>query len=260
LIMNNKHTYFLLTFIVGWLAASTASAAIITNGGFEAGLTGWTAVNQVGGEGSFSLQTGTSSPIFGEVVQAPPEGIRAAMSDAGGPASHVLYQDFVVPAFAPGESAFVFTASLYVGNRADRFATPSSLQFDLPDPGAAGFNQRARIDITLAGATNPFTLAPSDVIFNVFETAVGSALVSGYTPVNINLTTALAGRTGQTLRLRFAEVDNLGPFQFGVDRIDITAVPEPSAAVLMVAVLMVMTCLLGTYRVARFRFVWKRFA
>jgi hypothetical protein len=215
------------------IEANSSLGAIITNGGFESALTGWTIANQAGGEGSFSIQNGTVSPMLGQSVPAPPSGLAAAMSDAGGPGSHVLYQDFIVPTLAPGEDRFVFRASIFVGNRADRFAIPNSLQFDLPAAGAAGFNQRARIDITLAGATNPFTLAANEVLRNVFETNVGDPLVSGYTTLNADLTAALAGRTGQTLRLRFAEVDNLGPFQFGVDNVDISAVPEPSSVVLV---------------------------
>jgi hypothetical protein len=147
----------------------------------------------------------------------------------------VIYQDFVVPALAPGQPGFEFRASVFVGNRADRFAVPNSLQFDLPGVGAAGFNQRARIDLMLAGATNPFSMTASDLLQNIFETGVNDPLVSGYTAIRADLSTALAGRTGQTLRLRIAEVDNLGPFQFGIDRIDISPVPEPSSWVLLSA-------------------------
>ena len=155
------------------------------------------------------------------------------MSDGGGPGSHVIYQDFVVPTLGQGESGFSFQASLFVGNRADRFALPDSLQFDVLGSGTAGFNQRARVDITLAGATSPFTLAANEVLFKVYETKIGDPLISGYAQVGANLTDILAGRTGQTLRLRFAEVDNLGSFQFGVDNVDISAVPEPSSVVLV---------------------------
>ena len=246
--MNRSFAVSLLTLVVSWLAdgVTPAYAAIITNGSFESGLTGWIIVNQAGGEGSFSIQSGTTSPVTGEIVPAPQTGLTAAMSDAGGPGSHVLYQDFVVPAFGPGESGFAFQASLFVGNRADRFALPNSLQFDVLGSGTAGFNQRARVDITLAGATSPFTLAANEVLRNVYETKVGDPLISGYTSINADLTSILAGRTGQTLRLRFAEVDNLGPFQFGVDNVDISAVPEPSSAVLML-----LACLMAMGRFVR---------
>ena len=70
---------------------------IILNGGFESGFTSWTRANQLGSEGSFLLQSGTLSPTNGDAVPPPPGGTFAAMTDAFGPGSHVLYQDFVVP-------------------------------------------------------------------------------------------------------------------------------------------------------------------
>ena len=233
--MIKKFAVSLLTIVVFGLTygVTPTCAGIISNGGFESGFAGWIIANQAGSDGSFSLQSGTTSPIVGDIVPAPPFGLAAAMSDAGGPGSHVMYQDFVVPTLGPGESGFSFQASLFVGNRADRFALPDSLQYDVLGSGTAGFNQRARVDITLAGATSPFTLAASNVLLKVYETKVGDPLISGYAKFNADLTDALAGRTGQTLRLRFAEVDNLGSFQFGVDNVDISAVPEPSSVVLV---------------------------
>lgn len=229
--MNYRALILMFLSIWGMVPGSSdvTYAAIINNGGFESGLANWTVVNQVGGDGTFSVQTGTTSPIFGDIVPAPPEGTRAAMSDAGGPGSHVLYQEFVVPTTTPGQNGFTFRASIFVGNRADRFATPASLQFDLPNAGAAGFNQRARIDITLAGATNPFTMTAGDIVTTIYETNVGDPLVSGYNSLTFDLSNALLPRIGQTLRLRIAEVDNLSPFQFGIDQIDISPVPEPSS-------------------------------
>jgi len=49
------------------------------------------------------------------------------MTDAPGPGSHVLYQDFVATADA---AALGF--ALFVGNRASLFATPASLDFSTP--------------------------------------------------------------------------------------------------------------------------------
>jgi hypothetical protein len=227
------------------LSFDSARAAIIVNGGFESALTAWTTVNQAGGEGSFSIQTGTTSPIFGATVPSPAEGLASAMADSGGPGSHVLYQDFVVPTLNAGETGFLFRASVYIANGADRFATPSSLQFDLPASGAAGFNQRARIDITLAGATDPFSMATSDLVHNIFETRVGDPLISGYNTISADLSAALAGRAGQTLRLRIAEVDNLGPFQFGIDRVEISAVPEPRTSIMLIASLATIALLMN---------------
>jgi hypothetical protein len=80
------------------------SVNLITNGGFElntgagsSGFSGWTVAIQSGTSGSWSAQTGTSSPVNGFPVQAPPEGSYPAMTDDTGPSSEALLQSFTVP-------------------------------------------------------------------------------------------------------------------------------------------------------------------
>ena len=72
-------------------AAPTHAQVITTNGGFEAGFTGWTRADQLGSAGTFALQSGASSPVNGNPVPMPPGGVQAAMTDAQGPGSHVLF-------------------------------------------------------------------------------------------------------------------------------------------------------------------------
>jgi hypothetical protein len=218
--------------IVLALSAAAAPAAradvLITNGGFEAGLAGWTRADQLGSDGTFALQSGTTSPVNGTTVPAPPGGTRAAMTDAQGPGSHVLYQDFVVPSFAIGSGQLQF--SVFVGNRATAFTVPSPASLDFSTP---ALNQQARVDI-LRGGTDPFSVSAADVLLNAYQTNTGDPLVSGYNTVNVNLAPLLAANQGSTLRLRFAEVDNVFTFQFGVDNVTLTAnpVPEPSSLIL----------------------------
>jgi len=197
------------------------SAALITNGGFESGLTGWSRADQLGSEGTFFLQSGTMSPVNGLPVMAPPQGTRAAMTDAAAGGSHVLYQDFVVPTQA-GTSSVTF--SLFINNLADAFFTPFTLDWSTPT-----LNQQARVDITTTTA-DPFSVAAADVLQNLYLTQVGNPSTSGYTTVVRDVTTLLQTHAGQTLRLRFAEADNVNIFNLGVDAVDFTvgAVPEPS--------------------------------
>jgi hypothetical protein len=209
---------------LNWLAGS-AAAGLIVNGGFDAGLSDWAAVDQIGSDGTFFLQSGTVSPSASDIVPAPPTGMTAAMSDAQGPGAHVLYQDFVVPP-APGPAELRF--DLFVGNRAEAFFVPDPASLDFSTP---ALNQQARVDILLAG-TDPFSVSAADVLLNVYQTNSGDPLVSGYTTVVANLTSLFALHPGETLRLRFAEVDNVLTFQLGVDNVDILAVPEPSTCVL----------------------------
>ena len=200
---------------------SSARAGFVSNGGFEAGFTGWTRIDEAASDGTFFLQAGPTSPVSGDPVPPPPGGVTAAMTDAQGPGSHVLYQDFVIP--APMAAAFL-VFDVFVGNRAGEFRTPNTLSFSTPT-----LNQQARVDI-LTGAADPFSLLPADVLFNAYRTNVGDPLVSGYTHRVIDITAIVNANLNTPLRLRFAEVDNLFTFQFGVDNVDI--VPEPSSAML----------------------------
>src|SRR5262245_7889152 len=162
--------------VLGLAATSLAHAVpVISNGGFESGLTSWTRADQLGGEGTFFSQSGTVSPVNGDSVPAPPQGTKAAMTDAQGPGSHVLYQDFVVP---PGAAALSF--ALFIGNRADRFAVPTmppSLDFSTPV-----LNQEARVDI-LKNSADPFSVAAGDILLNLYQTKVGDPLISGYNTI-----------------------------------------------------------------------------
>ena len=202
--------------------SSQAGAQLITNGGFESGFSGWTRADQVGSDGTFALQSGTTSPSNAEVVPAPPGGSTAAMSDAQGPGSHVLYQIFTVTAPLP---TAILSFDLFVGNRSDAFVTPDSLDFSTP-----ALNQQARVDILPAGA-DPFSVLPADVLMNVFRTNVGDPLVSGYTHYSVDVTALLNSHLNTPLMLRFAETDNVFTFQLGVD--NVAVVPEPASWILV---------------------------
>lgn len=194
------------------------AADLIANGGFESGFANWTRVDQIGSEGTFFAQSGTTSPVLGLTVSAPPYGSFAAMTDAEGPGSHVLYQDF----FVASASAFSLGFSVFINNDNDEFA-PNP---DFHTPGTLDFsgvqNQRARVDLMTTTA-DPFSLSGGDILLNLFETAPGDPLVSGYTAMQFDVTTLLTSYEGQTLRLRFAAVDNVAPMNFGVDDVHLQA-------------------------------------
>jgi len=215
--------------VLALVVAELARAVpLITNGGFESGFAGWTRVDALGSDGTFFLQSGITSPVNADPVPSPPGGTTAAMTDAQGPGSHVLYQDFVVPT-SPGSA--VLTFDLFIGNRATDFFTPSpaSLDFSTPE-----LNQQARVDILRAG-TDPFSVSSSDVLLHLFQTNPGDPLISGYTSHSADLTALLNASVGQTLRLRFAETDNVFIFQVGVDNVslDTQPVPEPGTWLLL---------------------------
>lgn len=212
------------------------AAPLIVNGGFESGFTGWSRVDQVGGDGTLSIQSGTSSPSNGDVVPAPTKGANAAMSDAQGPGAHVLYQDFTAVA---GVTFLSF--DLFIGNRGfiPDFASPDTLDFSI-----AGFNQQVRVDI-IDVLADPFSVGVGDVLQSIYQSQSGDPLISGYTNISADIAALMLAHSGQTLRLRFAETDNLGPLQMGVDDIQSGSgsgnpVPEPSSALLVGAGLALM--------------------
>src|SRR5439155_4555711 len=156
--------------------SSVHAIPVISNGGFEAGLTSCTTVDQLGSEGTFFSQSGSLSPVSGDPVPSPPEGTKAAMTDAPGPGSHVLYQDFLA---TPDGAALSF--ALFIGNHASQFATPASLDFSTPT-----LNQQARVDI-IRNTTDPFSVAGSDVLLNVYQTGAGDPLISGYNTITTDI-------------------------------------------------------------------------
>ena len=221
-----------------WLAiASTVEANLIVNSSFESGdFTGWTVADQPGGAdgpgggGTWYLQTGTFSPRANTPVPAPPAGTFAAMTDQGRPGSHVLYQEFVVPM---GVVSATLSFQLFLKNTHDEFIHGPGLD------ALSGPNQQARVDLMTSTST-PFSTFGTDILLNLYQTRPGDTLLSGYSLITTDVTALFAGLGGQTVRLRFAEVDNQRAFQMGIDdaRLDVsssvTAVPEPGSLVLAV--------------------------
>jgi hypothetical protein len=220
--------------IVGLLSPAAAQVNLIQNGSFESNggvgtstFANWTVTDQAGGSGSWFVQTGTTSPLNGFTVAAPTNGAFAAMTDQTGPGAHVIIQSFVVPAGGVGSAILSF--DWYVNNQSTGgfIINPGGLDYTLSP------NQHARVDI-LTGTAAPFSTSPSDVLANVFITNPGDPSVSGYNTLSTNLTALLNSQAGNTLQLRFAEVDNQNFFVFGADNVSLLAsVPEPATWALM---------------------------
>jgi len=204
--------------------AAGLSAQLVPNGSFETNggagtntFASWTVVDQAGGTGSWWAQTGATSPVSGNAVPVPPFGSFSAMTDQGGPGSHILYQDVAVPA-----TGGILSFDLFIGNRAAAFSTPATLDYTVVP------NQQFRVDIMSTAA--PVDDVGAGVLMNVYQTKVGDPLVSGYTTINANL----AAFAGQTVRVRFAEADNQLFFNAGVDNVQLIAeVPTLSLSMLV---------------------------
>ena len=222
--MKINKSCFILACAILLAGARVHADEIITNGGFESGFSGWTHADLPGSDGTFLLQSGTKSPVNGLTVPAPPGGTIAAMSDAQGPGSHVLYQDFLLSA-PVGSAALSF--DIFLGNRASGFFTPTPNTLDFS---VAAFNQQARVDIVLASAS-PFSVSSGDVLLNLFATTPGGSVPAGYVTHSAEIASFLNSHLNTPLRLRFAETDNVGIFNFGLDNVGLqtSPVPEPSS-------------------------------
>ena len=219
--------------------AGAHGAPLISNGSFESGFANWTRVDQVGGDGSFLAQTGNATPINGIPVPLPTDGASAAMTEMAGPGSHVLYQDFVVTAGAASTLSF----DLYIGNRAVNVLTGAPLFANATGGAGLNFqtlgnnpNQQARVDIMRVGA-DPFSVALGDLLATLYQTNAGDPFVDAYQSFSFDISALLNANAGQTLRLRFAEVDNQDIFNFGVDNVRLVTVPEPASLALSASAL-----------------------
>ena len=195
-------------------SAPAQAASLVTNGSFEAGLSGWTVVDEAGGSGSWYSQSGSISPTSGSSVAAPPSGTFAAMTDQNGPGSHILFQDIALPT----ASTDTLTFSYYVRTAAT-FSNPNSMSY------ATTPNQQFRVDVLDPTSSSFFGASTTGVLTNIFQ---ASSNTTGYQTLNFDLTPF----AGNTIRLAFRETDNQGIFNTGIDNVMINstasaAVPEP---------------------------------
>ncbi len=227
--MSNRVRIQMQTFIaiiamasISFFVVAGASAATVVNGDFESGnLSGWQQVNAPPeGNGAWFAYTGTAPPI-GEAIEVPPPpaGNFAAITSQGGAGTHILYQDVAL------EPYYTHQLSLLVYYRsAAPLATPSpeTLNFDI-----APANQQYRVDVMKSTAPLE-SVDPGDVLATVFATKTGDPQELGPTPLTVDLSPF----AGQTVRLRFAEVDNEFYFAAGTDSVAIQSTPPSNVVVL----------------------------
>lgn len=225
-----------ITALALWLlAAAPAGAATIVNGDFETGNLGGWALSNSNSDGSWYAYSGTDSPYEKEhplpefpegeefpllQVPPPPQGTFAALSDQGGPGLRILYQDV---ALEPGQTHTLSMLVYYRSFPEITVPSPDSLdpgEFEGemgPEPPP---NQQYRVDVIKQSAPLD-TVNPEDILSTVFRTNNGDPKELGPTTVSADL----SAFAGQTVRLRFAEVDNRGNFEAGTDAVAISSVP-----------------------------------
>jgi hypothetical protein len=189
------------------LAVTPATAAIVTNGGFETGnLKGWH--RDTTGGGDWTAYKGTPTLCGGNSVTAPPVGKYAAGVTISDPGRRILYQDLRLPRDA--RRIKLLMKVFYMSSPPLVTPVPASL-----DPAVIS-NQQFRGDVMKRGAPVD-SVKTTQVLAPVFATATSGPQTLAPTRVKANLTAF----RGKTVRLRIAEVDNAGCLNAGVDAIKV---------------------------------------
>lgn len=206
------------------IAAAGATAATVANGDFETGsLSGWQVFNipaEPENSGNWYAYSGTTPPPPSELsISAPPSGVYGAVTSQGGEGTHILYQDIALePYFSHQLSLFVYYHS------GAPLATPSP---NTLNAGILGPNQQYRVDVIKPTAALT-SLEPSDILATVFATKTGDPEELAPAKLTLDLTPF----AGQTVRLRFAEVDNQFFFAAATDAVTIVSTPPSNAIAL----------------------------
>ena len=205
-------------------AWAVSSSELIVNGGFEAGLAGWTVTNQGTGDwfidNVFEDPPFGGTPVSGHDTVGPASGAWSAVSDQPGAGVHALEHLFAVP--SQPAASIVLSFQMFVNDWSEQGPIVDAAGLDhLAIP-----NQHARVDLMTAAASPLDTDA--GVVEN-FYLGVGSVFIPNpYTPYSFDITSLVT--PGSMYKLRFAEVDNQLWLNQGVDDVSIlyTPVPEPS--------------------------------
>jgi hypothetical protein len=220
-VTNSRHARAvaaLLTSALVGLAVGAAPALghddddlVLTNGGFERGtFASWGHRSQVGSNGRWRVDQGSTSPISNFRIPAPPQGRFQAVADQGGPGSNLLFRRIEVD-----DDDLALRLTFWYRNRAGVFFSPRTLRFDQEE------NQQFRIDIMRAGSPVR-SLAARDILATPFRTTPGSRFNLGPRTITI----ALSRFEDRDVRLRIAEVDNQFFFQAGVDAVRLVEVDD----------------------------------
>ena len=233
--MNSRALRFLATIGIAaaLLAASGAQAVeLLANGDFESGVfpPSWTVFDQPGGLGSWFISApGATTPLslFFPTAANPGGGAFYAVSDQEGQCANALIQTFSVPGPA---ASVILSFEMFVNDWSGLgpIIDPAGLDY------TAWPNQHGRVDI-LTALAGPLSTAPADVIANLYLGVDPGTPPNVYTPYVFDITPFVGA--GGTFQLRFAEVDNQGFFNMGVDNVSISYtasdIPEPATLALL---------------------------
>ena len=213
----------IVTTAIALAAASPVAAAnLIVNGNFEANsYAGWTTGVEPGGNGNVQIEAYDGFAPLSNIGYAPNAagGSYFSITDQNGPGAYSLTQAFTLATAKTVTIKFDHFANDSTGNPINNGRLYS-----------AGANQNAIADL-LTGTANAFTVAPGDIVASFY--GPGADAANALNPwVTYSTTLSLAAGTYQ---VRFAQADNQGFFQQGVDNVSVSAVPETSTWAMLIA-------------------------
>lgn len=205
------------------LFAGAANASLITNGDFETGdFSGWN-TSQAGGSSLFVA----ADPGDATLGSSPTNDFYAFAGNQGGPSQNIFWQMFALPNAITGLSfSFDYAYDNFAG-----FVNPDT--DTLSHTGLP--NQQFRVEI-LVGTALFDSVNPVDILFSAVQTAQGSPDPQPWISFSQDIFSAVSAYQGQNLIVRFAQVDNQGPFDMGFDNVSLVAttdIPEPASLVLL---------------------------
>ena len=198
------------------LSSPSAVFGEVSNPGFETGDTsGWN--TQTNGNAiAITVVSGETTTSAGTINPSLTNDFYAFTSQSG-PGSSFLWQTFTVQ---EGTNRIFF--DIAINNAAPDFFVPDPLSLSfVGEP-----NQQARFDILVPGA-NVDTVDPNDIIVTGFQTQPGDPLIQDWVRYDIDVTGALAPFVGETVTLRFVQVDNQFFFNMAIDNLSVGSEPPP---------------------------------
>jgi Subtilase family/PEP-CTERM motif len=217
LIRNITGVWAGILFPLFGLAVDAHAVQLISNGGFETGLTGWAVASSAGSGGSWFADTGRSTPLTGNPTVGPLSGTGYAVTDQVGPGVNALSQNYTVPS---GTTSLTLSFDMFMNDWAS----------------SAG-DETMKVLILGTGG-NPVTGAGTLLTLFSGDTVVTGGVPDPYVAYNFAITGFVPG---DTYILDYQETDTLFNMNVGVDDVSLNAaVPEPSSVALLLAALVAM--------------------
>jgi hypothetical protein len=196
---------------------ANADVQLISNSGFETGVTGWTVTSSAGSGGSWIADAHPFTPLTGNPTDGPSSGTGYAVTDQFGPGVNALSQDYTVPG---GTTSLTLTFDMFINDWA-----PST-------------GQESMSVLILGAGGNPVTGAGTLSTLFSGDTLVTGGAPNPYIAYDFTVTGYVPG---DTYILDFRETDTTYTMNVGLDNVSLdAAVPEPGSVALLLGALAVM--------------------